>query len=115
MTQPKRPEPPPPPLYHRRQHFVPSRGHGGSWKVAYADFVTALMCLFIVLWLTSSTQSVRNSVAGYFHDPRGYTAKMGAGPGNSGEGLRLNPDTVADVRRLLEQAMKQLPEFEKLK
>ena len=114
MSLSKQPDPlPPPPMRVRRS--VAQKHHGGSWKVAYADFVTALMCLFIVLWLTSSTQSVKNSVAGYFHDPRGYTAKMGAGPGNSGEGLRLNPDTVADVRKLLEQAMKQLPEFEKLK
>ena len=89
--------------------------HGGSWKVAYADFVTALMCLFIVLWLTSSTQTVRNSVSGYFRDPRGYVSKHGAGAANSGEGLRVNAETVNDVRRLLDQAMRQLPEFEKLK
>jgi chemotaxis protein MotB len=99
----------------RSRRPLGARSHGGAWKVAYADFVTALMCLFIVLWLTSSTQTVRNSISGYFRDPRGYTSKLGAGPANSGEGLRVNADTVNDVRRLLEQAMRQLPEFDKLK
>jgi len=43
--------------------------HGGAWKVAYADFVTALMALFIVLWLTSQTDQVKTAVSGYFKDP----------------------------------------------
>ena len=82
--------------------------------MAYADFVTALMCLFIVLWLTSSTKAVKESISGYFQDPKGYTAKLGAGAANSGEGMRVNPDTVNDFRRLLEQALRQMPEFSKL-
>jgi chemotaxis protein MotB len=97
---------------HRR---TPHQAHGGAWKVAYADFVTALMCLFIVLWLTSSTQKVKESVSGYFRDPRGYTSKLGSGSANSGEGLRVNPDTASDFRKQLETAMKQIPEVEKLK
>ena len=44
--------------------------HGGAWKVAYADFVTAMMSLFIVLWLMNTSQKVRQAVAGYFNDPR---------------------------------------------
>jgi chemotaxis protein MotB len=44
--------------------------HGGAWKVAYADFVTALMALFIVLWLMSSSEQVKKAVAGYFNDHR---------------------------------------------
>jgi len=44
--------------HFRARPFTP-RQHGGSWKVAYADFVTALMCLFIVLWLTDSNRTVR--------------------------------------------------------
>ena len=38
--------------------------HGGAWKVAYADFVTAMMALFIVLWMTDSTERVKASVTG---------------------------------------------------
>jgi chemotaxis protein MotB len=45
--------------------------HGGAWKVAYADFVTAMMSLFIVLWLMNSNAKVKEAVAGYFKDPSG--------------------------------------------
>lgn len=43
--------------------------HGGAWKVAYADFVTAMMAFFLVLWIVGQSQAVKNSVAGYFRDP----------------------------------------------
>ncbi len=44
-------------------------GHGGAWKVAYADFVTAMMALFIVLWILGQSKEVRDVVAAYFKDP----------------------------------------------
>ena len=43
--------------------------HGGAWKVAYADFVTAMMALFIVLWVLSQSEEVKQAVASYFQDP----------------------------------------------
>lgn len=43
--------------------------HGGAWKVAYADFVTAMMAFFLVMWLVTQSQEVKASVAGYFRDP----------------------------------------------
>jgi chemotaxis protein MotB len=49
--------------------------HGGAWKVAYADFVTALMSLFIVLWLLTSSKPVQDAVGGYFRDPNGTAEK----------------------------------------
>ncbi len=88
---------------------------GGAWKVAYADFVTALMALFIVLWMLNSGRDVKSAVAGYFHDPRGYTQRLGAGPANAGEGLRLHGATAADVRREIEQALRQMPDFQTLR
>ena len=36
--------------------------HGGAWKVAYADFVTAMMALFLVLWLTSQDEKIKEAV-----------------------------------------------------
>jgi len=51
--------------------------HGGAWKVAYADFVTAMMALFIVLWLMGSSEKVRQAVAGYFNDPKGTASLLG--------------------------------------
>ena len=46
--------------------------HGGAWKVAYADFVTAMMALFIVLWVMGQDQHVRKLVANYFKNPIGF-------------------------------------------
>lgn len=48
--------------------------HGGSWKVAFADFATAMMAFFLVLWLTTNaTPEQKLAVEGYFKDPVGYT------------------------------------------
>ena len=43
--------------------------HGGAWKVAYADFVTAMMAFFLVMWLVGQSPQVRAAVAGYFRNP----------------------------------------------
>ncbi|MFN9717878.1 MAG: flagellar motor protein MotB [Planctomycetota bacterium] len=48
-------------------------GGGGAWKVAYADFVTAMMAFFMVMWLVSQDQKVKDSVAKYFVDPIGFS------------------------------------------
>ncbi len=50
--------------------------HGGAWKVAYADFVTAMMALFIVLWLLNSSKQVQEAVGGYFKDPSGTSKRL---------------------------------------
>jgi chemotaxis protein MotB len=63
--------------------------HGGAWKVAYADFVTAMMALFIVLWIVGQSKAVKDAVAAHFKDPtaihKGSTSVLqgGAGPGGS--------------------------------
>ncbi len=100
----------------RKKKVVHGGHHGGAWKVAYADFVTAMMSLFIVLWLlSSSNEQVKKSVAGYFNDPRG-TAKL-EGSSRSGVGNAV-PVTKADMPKLKErllQSAQRLPNFEKLK
>ena len=55
--------------------------HGGAWKVAYADFVTAMMAFFMVMWIIGMDQNVRNSIEGYFSNPVGY--KKGYNGGSS--------------------------------
>lgn len=45
---------------------------GGAWKVAYADFVTAMMAFFLVMWIVAQDQKIKESVAHYFTDPMGY-------------------------------------------
>jgi chemotaxis protein MotB len=56
--------------------------HGGAWKVAYADFVTAMMALFLVLWLTSQDQKVRDAVQRAFTHP--FTSVTESSPGVTG-------------------------------
>jgi chemotaxis protein MotB len=88
-------------------------GHqGGAWKVAYADFVTALMALFIVLWLVSAGQEVRKAVAGYFKDPKGYQKLTGSAHAGSGEALPVSKNNIERLKESLEQAMQKLPGFQ---
>jgi chemotaxis protein MotB len=46
--------------------------HGGSWKVAYADFVTAMMAFFMVLWIMGLSDDTKMQIQGYFNDPSGF-------------------------------------------
>jgi len=71
--------------------------HGGAWKVAYADFVTAMMAFFLVMWLVSSSPDVKKSVAGYFRDPGVFdyeksVGMMGGGVSGIDEGRA--PETL---------------------
>lgn len=47
--------------------------HGGSWKVAYADFVTAMMAFFMVMWIMGLSDETKAQVQGYFNDPMGFS------------------------------------------
>ena len=53
--------------------------HGGAWKVALADFMTAMMAFFLVMWLIGQKPEVRKAVAGYFRDPGKFSQKVEAG------------------------------------
>jgi chemotaxis protein MotB len=53
--------------------------HGGAWKVAYADFVTAMMALFMVLWLTSQDQRIKEAVERAFRNPFSSITKDSVG------------------------------------
>jgi chemotaxis protein MotB len=89
--------------------------HGGAWKVAYADFVTALMALFIVLWLVSSSEKVKQAVQAYFQDPTGTGKLAGTTLSGKGEGLMVKPDDMAKLKDRIEQVMHQMPKFDLLK
>src|SRR5881396_3364463 len=49
------------------------KGGGGAWKVAYADFVTAMMAFFLVMWLCAQNSEVKKAVADWFNDPMSST------------------------------------------
>jgi chemotaxis protein MotB len=91
-------------------------GHyGGAWKVAYADFVTAMMALFIVLWLLNSSKEVQVAVGGYFKDPTGTSKKVGSNMAGSGENFILTRDNMPKLKEQLQMAIKQMSDFDKLK
>jgi len=91
--------------------------HGGAWKVAYADFVTAMMAFFLVMWLVSSSPEVKKSVAGYFRDPGVFefersTGMMGGGMTGIDEGRAPEVATLPDAAALTveRQRMEQAAE-----
>ena len=73
---------------------------GGAWKVAYADFVTAMMAFFIVMWIVAQNKPVKEAVAGYFKDP------MGTGAKSSGMGLLAGRDGQAPQVKTLSKDMR---------
>src|SRR5262247_65744 len=89
--------------------------HGGAWKVAYADFVTAMMALFIVLWLLSSDEKVKKAVGGYFQDPTGKGSLMGTTLAGSGEAVAVTKDDMEKLREKINKTLKQMPKFEEIK
>jgi chemotaxis protein MotB len=89
--------------------------HGGAWKVAYADFVTAMMALFIVLWLLNTSKPVREAIAGYFNDPAGTGAQTGTSRAGAGEALIVTKDNMTKLKDELEKSIEQMKDFDKLK
>ena len=89
--------------------------HGGAWKVAYADFVTAMMAFFMVMWLMNSSQKIQESVGSYFRDPSGSGKQAGSGMQGSGDGLAIKKDDLNKLKEEIEKAMKEMPKFEELK
>jgi len=88
--------------------------HGGAWKVAYADFVTAMMALFIVLWLLNTNKPVREAVAGYFQDPAGTANKSGSQHSGVAENFVVTKDDMPKLKEELENAIRKVPIFAKL-
>jgi chemotaxis protein MotB len=95
--------------------------HGGAWKVAYADFVTAMMAFFLVMWLVSSSPDVKKSVAGYFRDPGVFDFEKSRGMMQGGDAgmdegrapeVTSHPDPAALTveRQRLEEAAEHIRE-----
>lgn len=86
--------------------------------MAYADFVTAMMALFIVLWLLNTSQKTKEAISGYFQDPSGHAKQVGA---QTKEGATSNPavinttEQMKELQKKLEAAVKTIPNFDKMK
>lgn len=104
--------------------------HGGAWKVAFADFMTAMMAFFLVMWIAGLSNEVKQSVAGYFKDPVGFMAAVqggkspfktpGVGDSKGGKGVKTktimtDAASLAKAKRSIEKMIQASPEFKKLK
>ncbi len=104
------------PIYIIKKIVKGGGHHGGAWKVAYADFVTAMMAFFMVLWLLSSSEQVQKAVGGYFSDPEGNGKQVGTQQaGAGGESISLAANDMEKLKDKLEEAMRDTPQFQKIK
>jgi chemotaxis protein MotB len=100
--------------------------HGGAWKVAYADFVTAMMALFIVLWIVGQSSSVKQSISAYFKDPGVFTSSKYGGilpdaqkttsvpvPPGPPDTAAIEMEKMKAEAAKIEKVISQTPEFKK--
>ncbi|MDP1858879.1 MAG: flagellar motor protein MotB [Gemmatimonadaceae bacterium] len=80
--------------------------HGGSWKVAYADFVTAMMAFFMVMWILGMDDQTKKAIEGYFSSPVGF--KKGYSSGSSPLSSGSSPAAVK--RESIQMALRQVQE-----
>ena len=117
MAQSAKQAPPPPPpkiIVIKKKSGGHGGHHGGAWKVAYADFVTAMMALFIVLWLMNADPEVKKAVAGYFNDPTGAGKLTGTPAAGLGNAIQLPKEDMALLAEKIRQALMSTPNLRAL-
>ena len=99
----------------KRKKKGESGHHGGAWTVAYADFVTAMMALFIVLWLMSSDEETKKAVSAFFNNPSGPGKLTGTAAAGLGNSISVPKEDMAKLREKIQNALKKVPDFQNLK
>src|SRR6202158_3344840 len=103
------------PIIIIRKKAAHAAHHGGAWKVAYADFVTAMMALFIVLWLMNTSKPIQEAISGYFKDPAGNGKLTGSKEAVPKQPVAASKENMAKLKEELQKAMQQVTDFDKLK
>jgi len=86
------------PIIIKKKKIIAGGHHGGAWKVAYADFVTAMMAFFLLMWLLNATsEEQRQGIAAYFNPGIPIFAEDGGGAGMFGGETVYSEDTQTDV------------------
>jgi chemotaxis protein MotB len=80
---------------------------GGAWKVAYADFVTAMMAFFLVMWITSQSDDTKKAIGGYFNDPWGAAAESRTAEPKAPTGLKGDAPFADSATGILPQRWPQ--------
>ncbi len=93
--------------------------HGGAWKVAYADFVTAMMAFFMVMWILGLSEPIKQNIAGYFTDPEAFAEAVAEGenPGGGGPPVLSKAEErekLKEAKETIEKMMAATPEFKEL-
>jgi len=83
--------------------------------VAYADFVTAMMALFIVLWMMNASKQIQEAVGGYFKDPRGTDKRVGSNKNGSDTYVAMKREDMNKLKDQLLQSIHHLDPQDKLK
>src|ERR1700678_3543554 len=89
--------------------------HGGAWKVAYADFVTAMMALFIVLWLMGADEETKKIISSFFNNPTGPGKLTGTAAAGAGNSIEIPKTDMHKLREKIQQALMKVPNFSNLK
>jgi len=85
-----------PVIIKRKKNIIAGGHHGGAWKVAYADFVTAMMAFFMLMWLlNATTEKQRKGLADYFNPTIPVNRISGGGDGAFGGNSVFSEDTMA--------------------
>ncbi len=103
------------PIIIKRKKVAAHGHHGGAWKVAYADFVTALMALFIVLWLMSADKEVQEAVSAYFNNPSGPGKLTGTAAAGVGNAIEMPKEDMSKLAEKIQQSLLTVPNFRQLK
>jgi chemotaxis protein MotB len=102
------------PIIVIKKKITHSAHHGGAWKVAYADFVTAMMSLFIVLWLLNTSPQIKKAVAGYFNDPRSSGKQTGTLTLGAGASVTIDKQNVEKLKDEIQKAILKQADLTKL-
>jgi len=87
------------PIIVKRRKVVQGGSHGGAWKIAYADFVTAMMAFFLLMWLLgSTTKGDLQGIADYFKNPLRLSMQGGSGAGDSSSVMKGGGKDLTVVR-----------------
>jgi chemotaxis protein MotB len=106
----------PRPIFVIRKRKAGHAGHhGGAWKVAYADFVTAMMALFIVLWLIGADKEVQQEISAFFNNPSGPGKLTGTAAAGLGNALEVPKEDMKKLAEKIQQALLTVPNFRNLK
>jgi chemotaxis protein MotB len=88
----------------RKKKVAGGGHHGGSWKVAYADFVTAMMAFFMVMWILGMDEKVKQAIEGYFSNPIGYKKGYSAGASPISSGSSPTKMSTSQVKMIVRTA-----------